>query len=294
MVDDAHLDAICAEYLERLRVSLGGLSAEDRRQILDQVSEHISSARAALPQQTEAAVREILERLGTPQEIAASAALEGDDPLPPHHRNPILVGVAVVGVLVVIGVGIAALAGAFTSSTPQSVRNVLSPARSSSTGRPVSTVSVPTVTGQQLASATQVLSTTGLNYTVSYSASNQDPGTVVSQHPNGGARVNPASKVLLTVSGAQAVSTIPNVIGQSQAQAEALLSAAGLGRAGCCEARRIIDPRDRCRRSAGGRKQGPPAVDRGSDRLVMSHDAGIFGISGSPNATIVGETLSES
>jgi hypothetical protein len=225
MVDDAHLDAICAEYLERLRGSLGGLSAEDRRQILDQVSEHISSARAALPQQSEAAVREILERLGSPQEIAASAALEGDYPPPPHHRNPILVGVAV---LVVIGVGIAALAGAFTSSTPQTVRNVLSPARSSSTGKPVSTVSVPTITGQQLASATQVLSTMGLNYTVNYVASSDVPGTVVSQHPYGGARVDPASKVLLTVSGAQAVATIPNVIGQSQAQAEASLSAAAL------------------------------------------------------------------
>jgi uncharacterized membrane protein len=228
MADDAHLDAICAEYLERLRASLGGLSAEDRRQIFDQVSEHISSARAALPQQSEAAVREILERLGSPQEIAASAALEGDDPLPPHRRNPILVGVALAVVLVVIGVGIAALAGAFTSSTPQTVRNVLSPARSSSTGKPVSTVSVPTITGKQLAFATQVLSTMGLNYTVNYVASSEVPGTVVSQQPYGGARVEPASKVLLTVSGAQAVATIPNVIGQSQAQAQASLSAAGL------------------------------------------------------------------
>jgi beta-lactam-binding protein with PASTA domain len=40
--------------------------------------------------------------------------------------------------------------------------------------------------------------------------------------------VDPASKVLLTVSGTQAALTIPNVIGQSQAQAEASLSAAGL------------------------------------------------------------------
>jgi beta-lactam-binding protein with PASTA domain len=68
----------------------------------------------------------------------------------------------------------------------------------------------------------------GLNYTVSYVASNELPGTVVSQHPYGGARVDPASKVLLTVSGTQAALTIPNVIGQSQAQAEASLSAAGL------------------------------------------------------------------
>ena len=229
MTDDADLDAICTEYLERLRESLGDLSAEDRRQILDQVSEHISSARAALPEQTEAAVREILERLGTPREIAASAELEGGEPLPPHSRNQILVGAAVAVVVVVIGVGIAALAGAFTSSTPSSVRSILAPPRSSSTGESVGTVAVPTITGQQLAAATQVLSMLGLNYTVSYVTSNQPVGTVLIQNPSGGARVDSGSKVLLTVSGTQAALTVPNLIGQSQAQAEASLSAAGLG-----------------------------------------------------------------
>ena len=229
MADDADLDAICAEYLERLRESLGDLSAEDRRQIVDQVSEHISSAWAALPQQTEAAVREILERLGTPQEIAASAELEGGKPLPPHSRNPILIGAAVAVVLVVIGVGIAALAGAFTRSTPSSVQNIFAPPRSSSTGVSVGTVTVPTVTGQQLAAATQELSTLGLKYTVSYITSNQPVGTVLVQNPSGGARVDSGSKVLLTVSGTQAALTVPNVIGQSQTQAEASLSAARLG-----------------------------------------------------------------
>jgi hypothetical protein len=229
MADYADLDAICTEYLERLRASLGDLSAEDRRLIVDQVSEHISSARAAIPQQTEAAVREILERLGTPQEIAASAALEDGDPSPPHGRNPVLGGAAVAVVLVVIGFGIAALAGAFTTSTPSSVRTIFSPPGSSSTGVSVSTVVVPTIAGQQLARATQELGALGLNYTVSYATSNQPVGTVVVQHPSGGARVGSTSRVLLTVSGTQAAQTVPNVIGQSPAQAVASLSAAGLG-----------------------------------------------------------------
>jgi len=194
------------------------------------VSEHISSARAALPEQTEAAVREILERLGTPQEIAASAELEGGEPLPPHSRNQTLVVAAVAVVLVVIGVGIAALAGAFTSSTtPSSVGNILAPPSSSSTGAPVGTVAVPTITGQQIAAATQELSAVGLNYIVSYVTSNQPVGMVLVQNPSGGARVDSASRVALTVSGTQAALTVPNVIGQSQAQAEAALMAAGLG-----------------------------------------------------------------
>jgi len=229
MADDADLDAICTEYLERLRGSLVDLSPEDRRQIVEQVSEHISSARAALPQQNEAAVREILERLGTPQEIAASAELEGGEPSPPRSRNLILVGAAVAVVLVVIGAGIAALAGAFTSSTPSSVGKILAPPGSSSTGVSGGTVAVPTITGQHLAAATQVLSTLGLSYAVSYVTSNQPVGTVLVQNPSGGARVDSTSKVLLTVSGIQAALTVPNVIGQSQAQAQAALMAAGLG-----------------------------------------------------------------
>lgn len=228
MADDADLDGICADYLERLSDSLGDLSAEDRRQILDQVSEHISSARAALPQQTEAAVREILERLGTPQEIAASAALEGEEPLPPRSRNRLFVLTAVAFALVVVGIGIAALAGAFTSGASSGVRNTLASPRSSSTRTSVGTVTVPTITGQQLAAATHVLSTLGLKYIVSDVTSNQPVGTVVVQYPSGGARVDSASKVLLTVSGTQAGLIVPNVIGEPQAQAAAALSAAGL------------------------------------------------------------------
>jgi hypothetical protein len=229
MADDADLDAICREYLERLRGSLGDLSAEDRRQIVDQVSEHISSARAALPQQTEAAVREILERLGTPQEIAASAALEGGDPSPPRSRNPIRVSAAVAVVLVIIGVGTAALAGAFTNTAPQSVRTIVNPPKSSSNGAPAGKVAVPPILGLQLAAASQTLSTLGLTYTVSYVTSTQPVGTVVTQRPYGGARVDSASKVLITVSGTQAALGVPNVVGLPRAQAETSVSAAGFG-----------------------------------------------------------------
>ena len=166
MTDDVDLDAICTEYLERLRGSLGDLSDEDRRQIFGQVSEHISTARDALPQQTEAAVREILDRLGTPQEIAASAVLEGEEPSPGGPR--LLVGAVVVVVLVVFGVGIAALAGAFSTSAPSSGRTIGNGPSTSTTDAPVGTEVVPTLLGDPLAQAIQTLHILGLGYIVSY------------------------------------------------------------------------------------------------------------------------------
>jgi hypothetical protein len=230
MADDADLDAICTEYLERLRGSLADLSPGDRRQIVEQVSEHISSARAALPQQTEAAVRDILERLGTPQEIAVSAALEGEEHSPDRPRR-LLIGTAAI-VLVAFGVGIAALAGAFTS-TPSTLRPIVKPSTSSTTEESLGTLVVPTLLGESLAQATQTLHTLGLGHTVNYTHGPQPPGTVVIQEPTGGSRVVSSSKVVLTVSGSassvngQALGTVPNVIGQPEAEAAQAVTAAG-------------------------------------------------------------------
>jgi len=212
MTDDAHLDALCAEYLDRLRDSLGDLAPGDRRQIIDQVSEHILSARASLPAQTEAGVRDILERLGTPEEIAASAA--ADEQVRAQRRYPVLLG-AVVVVLIVVGVGLAALLGAFSGG-------------GSVHGAPSGTVAVPSVAGQQVSVAIQRLAATGLSYTLHHVSSNQPPGTVLEQQPAGGFRAGSTSKVTLTVSGAEAVITVPNVTMESQAEAEGDLSAAGL------------------------------------------------------------------
>ena len=51
MPDD--LDALCADYLERLRAALGDVQRSDREQIIAQVSEHLSEAlREALPMDT--------------------------------------------------------------------------------------------------------------------------------------------------------------------------------------------------------------------------------------------------
>src|SRR4029453_12361221 len=67
-------------YLEDLEAALGDLPPNRRREILDEVGEHIGAARAALDTETEAGVRTVLERLG--------------DPAADHHRR---IGTAVGG-----------------------------------------------------------------------------------------------------------------------------------------------------------------------------------------------------
>ncbi len=67
------VDALVDHYLNDLEAELHGLPANRRRELLDEVGEHIAAARAALDPETEAGIRTVLERLGDPADIAAEA-----------------------------------------------------------------------------------------------------------------------------------------------------------------------------------------------------------------------------
>jgi uncharacterized membrane protein len=67
------VDALVDHYLNDLEAELRGLPANRRRELLDEVSEHITAARATLDPETEAGIRTVLERLGDPADIAAEA-----------------------------------------------------------------------------------------------------------------------------------------------------------------------------------------------------------------------------
>jgi uncharacterized membrane protein len=61
-------------YLNRLNAELADVPRGRRREIVDEIAEHIAEARADLPSpETEADVRTLLERLGDPADIAAEA-----------------------------------------------------------------------------------------------------------------------------------------------------------------------------------------------------------------------------
>jgi hypothetical protein len=66
-------DILVHRYLRDLEAQLHDLPANRRRELLDEVGEHIAAARAALDPETEAGVRTVLERLGDPADIAAEA-----------------------------------------------------------------------------------------------------------------------------------------------------------------------------------------------------------------------------
>ena len=68
----SNADKLFAKYLKELDSELRGLPRARRRELTQEISEHIAEARAVLEPDDEADVREILERLGPPAEIAAA------------------------------------------------------------------------------------------------------------------------------------------------------------------------------------------------------------------------------
>lgn len=66
-------DQLVAEYLKRLERALRALPRDRRRELLDEIREHIAAGRAELPDESEASIRTLLDRIGEPGEIAAEA-----------------------------------------------------------------------------------------------------------------------------------------------------------------------------------------------------------------------------
>lgn len=71
---DQH-DTIIRHYMEDLKWALRDLPSPRRQQILDEIAEHIQTARAQLRQEDASSVRQILEQVGDPETIRLSAGL---------------------------------------------------------------------------------------------------------------------------------------------------------------------------------------------------------------------------
>jgi len=94
-----------------------------------------------------------------------------------------------------------------------------------------SQVSVPAVVGQTLNAAEQQLSAVGLEASSTEQDSDRPKGEVISQTPNAGTAVDPGSTVSLVVSrgpAEPATVDVPNVVGQTRADAVSQLRALGL------------------------------------------------------------------
>ena len=76
-----HATHIVEGYLARLELALTGSDPARRAELLEDVRAHIAEARAALAEETDAALLTIIDRLGDPATVAEGLA----DDAPPHE-----------------------------------------------------------------------------------------------------------------------------------------------------------------------------------------------------------------
>jgi uncharacterized membrane protein len=120
-------DALVDEYLERVARAAAGLLPDRRDELVRDLREHIETERAELDGDSEAGVREILERLGDPEMIAREAAQETGNVLtvaPPVIRKRrttmwIIVGAVVVLAILVLCAGTTLLSRSSQSGSVQ-------------------------------------------------------------------------------------------------------------------------------------------------------------------------------
>jgi hypothetical protein len=90
-------DRLVADYLKRLNRELSGLPRSRRTELVDEISGHIAEARAQLANENEVEIRNLLERLGDPADIAAEERARSG--LAPGRAGPIEI-LALIGLLV--------------------------------------------------------------------------------------------------------------------------------------------------------------------------------------------------
>ncbi len=194
---ESNLDQIVDEYLRRLREALVGMSSDRRDQLVESIADHISEARSTLSANTEAAVRDILDRVGQPEVIAAAAL--GDQPLPKLRRSATNRRVVTVAVAALLALGVSL--GIFFVTRPD--HTPPPPRNSTVTTTTLRSITVPNVLGLSLAQATQDLQAVGLEYVAAYGCPNTTlaPGAVATQTPVAGASAPEATQVSLTIVG---------------------------------------------------------------------------------------------
>ncbi len=81
-------EALVSDYLGRLERAAQPLPADRRRgELIAEVHEHIESALAEAGSRDEVTARNVLERLGAPEEIVAAETGSGGEPAGRHPRR---------------------------------------------------------------------------------------------------------------------------------------------------------------------------------------------------------------
>ncbi|MEV6346991.1 hypothetical protein [Actinoplanes sp. NPDC051851] len=142
---------VVGEYLHEVDLRLSGLPLLQRRELLADLAAHIASERTERNVQSEGELLEILERLGSPEVVAAAAYDEAGTrpprPAPkPSRRTTWIVAAAAGGAVLVVLMFCAFFAFAGGSETrPVPAEVATAPAEVGSA--PAEVAPVPTVTG---------------------------------------------------------------------------------------------------------------------------------------------------
>ncbi|HEX4220590.1 MAG TPA: hypothetical protein VHZ02_19615, partial [Acidimicrobiales bacterium] len=111
------MDEILRTYFQELNATLAGLPQTRREQLVLEIRQHVADAVAEKAPASEAQVRELLERVGSPEAVAAAALEEEDLPvggaaeeIPPSPRgrvgDKLLIGVVTLLLITALSVGL--------------------------------------------------------------------------------------------------------------------------------------------------------------------------------------------
>lgn len=87
-----HGDQIVAGYIAQLERALASVPPSRRAEIVDEIGEHIAQVRGQIADESDADVLNLLDRLGDPVELAASAPTEEPTPVTPGGGGPLASG----------------------------------------------------------------------------------------------------------------------------------------------------------------------------------------------------------
>ena len=203
-----NLDGLVDDYLSKLDAALRPLPTAQRSQIVADIAEHVSVGRASLPISDEASLRELLDRIGDPDDIAAAALSDSTPEISRRHNR----GRSSRRTVLIVGLVAALVLGGVIAYLAQSGS---------------STVTMPDVVGKTASSAQAALSAAGVNVQgIDVAPSVAPLGTVFKTAPAAGTVVSPGNTVQIFVS--TGPSTVPRLLGLTQAAAMRRLQAEGL------------------------------------------------------------------
>jgi uncharacterized membrane protein len=87
MMSAPHADQLVSDYLGRLDSALAGLPKARREEILDEITNHIAEERSRLRDESDSDLRDLLDRVGDPAEVADAARDETDERPAPQPRR---------------------------------------------------------------------------------------------------------------------------------------------------------------------------------------------------------------